>query len=364
MSNYLMKIQYLLICVLTLVQMPFLQAQDCAQSYSKAERAYENGHLNEVEGLLVTCMRTFTADEKVKAYRLITLAHIFSDRLDEADDSYARLLDADPDYEPSKNDPIEYRNLHNSFRTWPTASVGLVAGPNITFPSIANYHGVDNTALQEGNYSSQVSFQAGITGEYYLGKRLSVSPQLLLVSNQLKFEDNLFDFSTLDYTENQSWIQTPIMFRYYLNTKRANLHPFISLGASASFLRRSTASVIRDVVDGRDVTGPDVVVSELRKERNYSALGAFGIEKHFKHIHASIKFSYQRDLMKQVDKDRRYSIPELVYRYGYVDNDYRTSYFVLSVGISYVFYNHKRIKPRIPDFDKKNKESLVKKKRK
>ena len=360
-----MKLVYSLIVIVFIALPTSLIGQtECAQSYSKAERAYEEGRLNEVEGILKNCLKNFTSEEKVKAYRIITLAHIFSDRLDEADDSYARLLNADPDYEPSKSDPIEYQHLHNSFRNWPTASVGISGGPNVTIPTITQRYSLENSEDNTpGFYTDQASFQVGIVGEYYLGKRLSISPQILISSTKLKYEERLFDFSTLNYAETQNWIETPIMLKYYLHWKKLNVYPIISLGASASFLQKSTASVVRSVDDGKDATGPDVTITSLRNKQNYSGIVSLGLEKHFRHIHAFINLSYKRDIFTQVDKDKRYNIPELVYRYGYVDNDYTTAYLVASVGISYVFYNHKRITPRIPDLERKS-NSFVKKKRK
>lgn len=354
----------ILVMILWLPSKMGMAQNDCLQSFTKAQRAYDDGRLKEVERILNTCMRSFTPEEKVRAYRLITLANIFQDHLDEADKSYARLLNADPDYEPKKNDPIELQYLHTSFRTWPTASFGLVGGPNLTVPSITKYHSVDNSDLPNGDYAEQMSFQFGAAGEFYLSKKFSISPQVLLTTNKLKFEDNLFDFSTLSYTETQQWVEIPVSIKRYFDWKKTNVIPFISLGASASFLQKSSAEAIRDVADGKDATGPNVNTIDLRNKINYSAIGTIGIKKHFRHIHAFVSVSFKRDIFNQVDEAKRYNIPELTYKYGYVDNDYTTSYFIASVGISYALYQHRRIKPRIPDLEKRAKEPLAKKKKK
>ncbi|MGB0522097.1 MAG: porin family protein [Flammeovirgaceae bacterium] len=360
-----MRAIYLLIVISCTLFFPsLLQAQiDCVQRFTEAQKAYEAGKLSEVEGILKDCMRMFTPEERVKAYRLITLAHIFSDKLDEADESYAKLLGSDPDYAPSQSDPLELQYLHKSFKTWPTASFGLAGGPNLTTPNITQYHSVDNSDLPDGVYSNQVSFQIGVVGEYYFGNNYSISPQVFLTTNRLNFEDNLFDFSTLTYQETQQWLEVPIVFKRYFNWRKANVRPFISVGASASFLQKSEAAVVRNVTDGRDATGPDVNTESLRNNRNYSAIASIGIKKHFRHIHAFFTLSYRRDFLSQVNQDKRYNIPELVYRYGYIDNDYNTSYIVASFGISYALYNHKRKVPRIPDTERKVKDSFAKKKK-
>lgn len=358
-----MKRIYLLLVIIISLSQTLMGQTQCAQSYSKAERAYENGRLDEVEGILQNCMRNFSPEEKVKAYRIITLAHIFSDRLDEADKNYALLLDVDPDYEPSASDPIEYHYLHESFKRWPTASIGILGGPNLTVPTITQRYSLDNSEDNTpGIYGRQASFHFGIMGEYYLSKRLSISPQILISTTQVNYEESLFDFSTLQFNETQNWIEMPILLRYSMHWKKLNIYPIISIGASASFLQKSEASVVRNVEDGKDATGPNITITSLRKSQNYSGIASLGFKKHFKHLHAFINVSYKRDLLTQVNQDKRYSVSELIYRYGYVDNDYKTSYFTASVGISYVFYNHKRIKPRIPDLEKKN-NSFAKKKR-
>ena len=337
---------------------------DCMQNFSKAQRAYEEGRLNEVEPLLKNCIRQLAIGDRVKAYRLITLSNIFLDKLTEADDAYAKLLNTDPDYEPTKNEPIELLRLHKSFRTWPTASFGLAGGPILTNADITQYHSVDNSDNPNGFYSAQVAFQFGVVTEYYLANNFSVSPQFYIKTNKLKFEDNLFDFSTLTYTETQNWIEVPIVLRKYFNWRKFNLKPFVSLGASVSFLNKSNAAVLRDVSDGKDATGPDVNTISLRNDQNISALASVGIKKHFRHIYAFLAVSYRRDLLSQVNQDNRYAIPELTYKYGYVDNDYNTSHVSVSIGVSYALYNHKRKTPRLPNGTKNDRDAVVKKRKK
>lgn len=360
-----MKVTHLLILILCGMLLPkALWAQtDCSQSYLQAQRAYDAGRLGEVERLLKSCIRTFTPEERVKAYRLITLANIFLDKLDEADESYSKLLNADPDYEPVDSDPKELQYLHQSFKTSPTATFGIAAGPNLTTPNISTYHSVDNTTVPQGVYSDQVAFQLGLVSEFYFGKDYSISPQLFFTTNKLKFEANLFDFSMLTYTENQTWLEVPIVIKRYFNLKKAGLKPFVSLGAAARFLQKSDASAVRDVTDGRDATGPNINTLSLRNTQNYSAIASVGVKKHFRHVHAFLTLSYRQDLLSQVDRNKRYAIPELIYKYGYVDNDYNTAYLTATVGISYALYKPKRKVPRIQPNQSKTKDSVARKKR-
>ena len=59
----------------------------CAQTLRLARSVYENGRLHELEGLLEGCVKAdqWTTQERVDAYKLLTLAYIYMEEPEKAD---------------------------------------------------------------------------------------------------------------------------------------------------------------------------------------------------------------------------------------------------------------------------------------
>ncbi len=87
--------------------MPFTMLDDdCIEKLDEAEDLYRTGGFDEAIEILTNCLEKgeMPQDETMRAYRLLGLAYIGQDYLEEARQAIARLLDLVPDYIP---DPVQ-----------------------------------------------------------------------------------------------------------------------------------------------------------------------------------------------------------------------------------------------------------------
>ena len=185
----------------------------------------------------------------------------------------------------------------------------------------------------------------------YISASTATNPTSLITS-ELRKEDLLL-YSTLEFKENQFWIDIPLMLRYNI-TKFKGLLPYVYAGVAANFLlhadltdvsRRTTAESIRAELGGQSTTSNNGITitakdgqPSLRSTVNVSFVAGAGIKFRVGRNFLYADFRYTRMFLNNVDLDNRYSNPELVHYHGHVDNDFRTDNFALTVGFIKAFY--------------------------
>jgi hypothetical protein len=149
----------------------------CAQTLRLAQSVYEQGRLQELEGLLAGCLENgFTDEEKVNAYKLLTLTYIYLEEPEKADRTMLSLLQTNNEFAPNDAvDPAEFVALYHTFRTWPIYRVGLKLGSIAAQPSVITADYV-NDGISEYNYG--------------YGFKAAVAFEIPLLGNQNKFAVN------------------------------------------------------------------------------------------------------------------------------------------------------------------------------
>jgi len=98
-----------------LASAPLGQAQGkCAEQMAQAEKEYTNGNFDATINLLTACLDAgqLTQPEKQRAYKLLGLAYIGKDYVDQAKTAVWKLLELVPKYEPDPaQDPPGFTNL-------------------------------------------------------------------------------------------------------------------------------------------------------------------------------------------------------------------------------------------------------------
>lgn len=111
-QEFLIKsLVYILIAGLLLSPMPelistaFAQGR-CTQELNDAEQKYNTGRFDEAIESITKCLNKsgITEDEKMRAYRLLGLAYIAKDYLEDAKTAVQKLLDMVPNYQ---SDPVQ-----------------------------------------------------------------------------------------------------------------------------------------------------------------------------------------------------------------------------------------------------------------
>ena len=165
-KNYRMRrLVGILFTLLGVSTLAVAQDNSCGQKLLLAQSVYDEGRLQDIEGLLANCLETngFTDQEKVEAYKILTLTHIYLEEPEKADEAMLKILQTNPYFQINEGvDPPEFIALYKTFRTRPIYRLGARLGSNGSLPNVAA-----RTSVVEGSsqYSSKINFSTGLVAE-------------------------------------------------------------------------------------------------------------------------------------------------------------------------------------------------------
>ncbi len=331
--------------------------QDCGQKLAQAERTYEAGRLDEIASILGNCFELeesangFSKSEKQRAYHLLTRTYLYTDQIEEAENTLINLLSVEPEYQINySSDPAEFVELLRKFRTTPIFSLGVVAGINITNVQVQNVFGLQNTSISQGTYGTQPGFQLGLSADIPLLKFIEFSPEVMLTQQSFTFKNAMFDYTELDMTELQTHLIIPLSFKALLI--KGKTRPFVEAGITTSLLFSSEAEVARtflpnigEIVE-REPQDQTISMfdSNLRKTVNLSYFAGVGVRRKIKRAFISLSVRLGQTLENVVETKNRYSNTDLIYRYGYLDDDFLLRNLQLNFRYLYSIYKPKKLK--------------------
>ncbi len=318
----------------------------CVQSLRDAEKTYEAGRINEVEGMVLPCIRNegFSKFEKLQAYRLIILSKLFDNREEEANQYFMEMIKTDPEYKANPvTDPSEYINLFNSYRTNPIFAIGIKAGMNFTTPNAFVPYGVYNTGGSTGTYKASLNAQFGVNADVYLNKKFSLGADLLLSFKKFQYKNILLDYSELTAKETQMWLELPVVLKYTMGQKKTRF--YLQGGGAISMLFSAKSNIIRKETNtqSNEAIGPDVNMMSMRNKFNYSLIGGAGVRYKAGYGYVVLDVKYMYGLNNISNPDKKYSNSDLIYKYGYIDNNFTLNSLMFSVGYYKSFYKPKKI---------------------
>jgi hypothetical protein len=334
----------LLFCFGLAFQNSFAQTTSCAQTLRLATSTYEQGRLHELPELLKNCLNSgFTKQEKVTAYKLLTLSYIYLEEPEKADEAMLKLLQTDHYFEINEAvDPAEFVALYKTFRTNPIYRLGVIGGPNLTWPNL-----ISSNASSDGigKYSYKPSFQVGIDVEIPLSSRFILNPQLQFQSKSFSYSqkgkegtaDTIFNISSV---EAQKWLSLPITLQYSITESKLN--PYISLGVSVDYLLTAMQTPLKLREGYQDVKEENINISDQRKKTNINAIAAAGIKYKIAggYLLAEARFIY--GLQPMNDKSMIYRNPSIFNNYNFVDGIFSQNSVLLNVGYVYNVFHPKK----------------------
>lgn len=320
------------------------EESSCAARLKYARQLYAMGKIVGLEDQLSDCFeKGFTKEEKVQAYKLLVLAALYDDYTEKVDKAFISLLKTDPEYKPNlADDPREFIQLFGKFRTDPVFSIGVKAGGNLSHVNVLNTFGVNNVEETPGEYGMLPGYQFGVTADVLIQGRWQASAELLLVQRRFLYESPLYDFSTLEMREGQTWLELPVALKYNLTDTR--LRPYVSAGVAFNMLVGAQSEVVRTITQKEDVTGPRINTTDLRRNFLYSPFLNLGAKYMVGYGYFFVDARFNLGMLNSVDMEDRYSNGELLYRYGHIDDDYKLNNFTFSIGYARNFYKPKKLK--------------------
>lgn len=318
----------------------------CTKNLNKATKEYESGRLNGIPEILEGCLQNgFTRPEKLQAYRLLILTYLFQDEDEKAEKTLLDLFKLDPEYKVNEAlDPAEFVNLYNSYRTLPVINIGLKGGLNLTqIHSLVSYE-VDNPTDKQSDYKMMLGYQIGLNVDFLIHNKWQLSTDLLFTGKKYQYTNDILDYSKLVFTERQSWLELPVMLKYTFTKKK--LTPYLQAGFSTGLLMSSSASVERldNVTNSNQAVGPEIETKDLRKKLMFSLVYGGGLRYKVGYGYAVFDVRYQMGLRNATNIEKRYSNPELLYKYGYISDNFLMNNMIFSLGYYKSIYKPKKIK--------------------
>ncbi|MBO7130003.1 MAG: TonB-dependent receptor plug domain-containing protein, partial [Prevotella sp.] len=120
-----MKIRFYLITIIICLLVTSVQAQDnnARQIYNQAENEYAIGRIEQATTLLQDNMDNFHGNLRQSAFRLLALCHLGLDDIEKAEEDTRRLLNEDPYYTASPQDPLRFIDMVENLRSGLTATI-------------------------------------------------------------------------------------------------------------------------------------------------------------------------------------------------------------------------------------------------
>lgn len=329
---------------------------DCSVKLQEGEIAYEDGSLSNSILLLEECLKSggFNTEEKVRAYRLLTIIYLYKNQDAKASEYMHSMLKLNPEYRLRPNDPSEFVDLYKQYRIRPYLIIGGAGGGNMPVLNVSTLYSTDNATNQGIVYTGLLGFQINFNTSKPLTNKLEIMFNPTFAVMRYRFEGDYFDYSTLIFTETQTRIEAPILLKYNLKDKYnfniGGLKPYFMIGATPNYILSSSGNAQRvDIVSedqSRSVEGKSIQMTELRNQLTFSAVAAAGIEYKLGLGHLFGQLQYQHAFMNMVNSNNRYLLQNEIAKYGYLDNDYKMSALTFTLGYNYPLYNPKKRKTK------------------
>lgn len=370
-STYLLCGLFICLC-----QSGQAQELNCAKQLERARDAYRAGKPEKVEAILRDCLvGGLSREEATEARKLLTVTYSLEDNA-ATDSAFHDLFSRNPEFKidlTEATDPAELIYLYEEFHTDPRLWIRFEGGLNRSQPRLLQAYGTGLTSVNgrelypEGpttlyQYDPQLGYQAGVTLAvpiFSRNIRLNVGAKYASIRYQGDFtiltnlNDQIlpvFDLGdseayNLEFTENQQLFQIPIFISLDMdrwsqyNFEKNAVVPFFYGGVTVmSLLQADFESISR--TGGINIGANDR--TEARNEQNIAFTMGGGLKVKVFGTHLLLDARYSYWLKNVVDPAERYSNDQLLYRFGYVDNDFTYSVFSVGVGYEVPFYRPTR----------------------
>lgn len=342
------------------------QISNCGQTLRLARATYEQGRLHELPTLINDCLNgvgsnTFSKEEKVEAYRLLTQSYIYLEEPEKADEAMLGLLKTDHFYKPNPAvEPAEFIALYNKFRTKPLFSVGLVLGGNVTFPTVTGNYYIGVNGVGNGVYTPGLGFQVGLVFERDIFQfkkgflnNLTLAPELMLIQRSFTYtNDNYFisditgeSIGTQEAIARGTWFDFNALVQYRIPTNKG-LQIYVGAGPGISYLFNNTSQLNLRINPAtgtsQSVSGPDVEFTDAFNKVVYSATFNAGGKFRIGSIYVKADVRYQLGFVNLIEAGNR-SNSEAVFDYGFQNNDFKQSGLLLNIGFTYPYFRPKKL---------------------
>lgn len=321
----------------------YSQAQtSCAQTLRLAQSIYEQGRLHELENTLAECLKgnNFTTQEKVAAYKLLTLAYIYLEEPENADKTMLQILTIQKEFQVNPEaDPAEFVALYKTFRTNPIYRMGGKAAFVASQPNVVSSNKA-NDGINE--YSNGFGYSVSLNAEIPIFNKWNLNPEIQF-GQRSHNSNNDYGTRTTTGTETQQWIGLPVVAQYEFWTKpQKGLVAYASGGATIEYLISASKLLETQIENYQPVKESDVDVIDQRKSINSAIHLGVGFKKKISSGYLVSELRYHYGLLQLTPSSQTYTNSAQVFNYHDVDALYKMN--SLSISVAYVVNIYKPVK--------------------
>lgn len=308
------------------------QIDSCITKLQTADQKFNDGFFDDailiLNGVIGNC--NLSKADEITSRKLLILAYLDIDELEQAEESASKIMKLNPNYLPDKlRDRADYISIFSKYKPTPVFSLGAHVGTNSSQLTTIKTYSIlyDNDTPGLANYQSQLGFQVGVNAQQRVYKsfwiELGAQFRSSTYLNTLFYIEN----STVNYSEKISYFDFPIQAKYYFLTNR--FKPFVYGGLQASVLNSALGELTRD--EFIDIVNRKV----QRNSFSVGYFGGFGISYMFKSLNFELgsRYVYYPDQLNKAGT--RYENLSSVFKYYYIDNDFRMDLFELVFSVKY-----------------------------
>jgi Outer membrane protein beta-barrel domain len=330
------------------------QAPDCEQILNQADEEFKAGRFFSIPTMLKPCLETgFTNEQKVRAYLILTQSYLILDDPIAAEDSYLKLLKADPEYvaNPAR-DPIDVYYLSKKFTSTPIFTPHFRIGLNTSRPRDIHLINTSGAPLDQKEIF-KVGFQVGAGIDWNVDNNWSVCAELDYATKSFKREvRNYAQTDIQTSTEALGGFDIPLYIKYSRDS--GVIRPFAYAGYALNFLLSAKEDLIFDnytpsnpAAGIKKTTGPR---EDIYFKRNFFTqsivlgIGAkYKIGKDF--LYGDIRYmmglsNFTKPEQVYYDKDGLFD--KNITNYQYVSDYFRLDNLQISVGYIHPIYDPRK----------------------
>lgn len=340
--NIWMKINLILILSLSFGLNVNAQTND-EVLLSRAARSYSNGAFSQV--LDITKKISDSASNAVlfQKYRLKALSELAFAQNNAAIESVRHMLELNPTYKFNPiTDPDELNVLLMKLRVIPKLNLGLSLsiGSNTTYAKATKVYTV---ARNSKSYSSQNTMIFSIDGGYNFSNRSGIGISIINAVKEYSVEYKVQDFR-INLTERLNYIDFPIFYKFKL-LEANKISMYAHLGGFVGYQYQSNNSI--NSINYTDNSSLEIrSFSADKRKMKWNAGGLFGASLQYNMRKGSVVLncSYLNGLTNTVNANNRYTNPQLLHDYYYLDDDIQLNN--LSIGLGYIININYQIERR------------------
>ncbi len=331
----------------------------CANNLKTAQANFSEGHLYAIPSLLEPCLKKeFSKQDKLDAYRLLTLTYLYIDDPISAKRSFLDLLALDPEYRVDSTSHIELLHLSKEYITTPIVSWRVRGGTNMSTVTVTKVNGSYN--LNQNKELYKVGFGVSLIGslDIHFSKNVSVSIESDLSYKSFNYQNTVFNSNgvsnskdLINLKEKSYNIGLPITVSYtlYKNT----FYPYIYGGYSPGYNFITSTNAKYTKIENETVLVTEdnnLNISSIRNRLMHSGIVGIGLKRRFNYNYVFVDLRYKFGLTDRLNGDTQNdfeiepTINRYIFTYQQLDNDFRQNEFTLTLGYIWPKYKPRKKK--------------------